>query len=171
MKNYKKILKPIIFILSLMIILAAFPIISGCSIYDIVQESYMSEEGGLELPEVIIDDKEISEIGKEEIDVKKSYDIEGEIDLIDESIKDPFKPFYIIEEDEEEQKNIFELERIYIEDGIEYAELSFNDYPYLLKEGDPLAYIYSVQAINDTSIVLLKGDDILTVFIDSVVYD
>ena len=68
-------------------------------------------------------------------------------------------------------KNIFELERIYIEDGIEYAELSFNDYPYLLKEGDPLAYIYSVQAINDTSIVLLKGDDILTVFIDSVVYD
>ena len=106
MKNYKKILKPIIFILSLMIILAAFPIISGCSIYDIVQESYMSEEGGLELPEVIIDDKEISEIGKEEIDVKKSYDIEGEIDLIDESIKDPFKPFYIIEEDEEEQKYI-----------------------------------------------------------------
>ena len=170
MKEYNKISKLMIFILSLIISLIIIQIISGCSISNIVKESYISEDDDLELPEITIDEKEISEIGKEDIDIKKSYAIEDEIDLIDESIKDPFKPFYI-EEETEEEKNIFELERIYIKDGIEYADLRFNDYPYQLKEGDPLGYFYLVQAINDISIVLLKGDDIITIFMDSVVYD
>lgn len=89
---------------------------------------------------------------------------------MDDSVRDPFKPFYIKDE-EEEEKNILKLERIYTEDGIEYAELSLNDYLYQLKEGDTLSDIYLVQAINDTSVVLLKGDDIVTVFIGAVVYD
>ena len=100
MKNYNNILELIIFILISIISLAVIPVISGCSIYSIVEESYVSNEEGLELPEVKIDEKEISEIGKEDIDVKKSYDIEGEVDLIDETIKDPFKPFYIEENGE-----------------------------------------------------------------------
>lgn len=172
MRDFKKVLKPAIFILSLMVLLAAFQVITGCSFTSIVKESYMSEEDELELPEVEIDEKEISEIGKEDIAIKKSYAIEEEIDLVDESIKDPFKPFYIEEEtEEEEEKNIFELERIYITDGVEYAELSFNDHLYLLKENDLFGYYYFVQAINETSIVLLKGDNTLTVFMDSVLYD
>jgi len=90
--------------------------------------------------------------------------------LIDASVRDPFKPFYIKDE-EEEKKNILKLEKIYTRDGIEYAELSLNDYSYLLKEGDTFYDIYLVQVINDTSVVLLKGDDIVTVFIGAVVYD
>ena len=89
---------------------------------------------------------------------------------MDDSVRDPFKPFYIKDE-EEEKKNILKLEKIYTRDGIEYAELSLNDYSYLLKEGDTLYDIYLVQAINDTSVVLLKGDEYLTVFIDTVIYD
>lgn len=88
--------------------------------------------------------------------------------MIDASVRDPFKPFYIKDE-EEEKKNILKLEKIYTRDGIEYAELSINDHSYLLK--DTFYDIYLVQAINDTSVVLLKGDEYLTVFIDTVTYD
>jgi hypothetical protein len=173
MKNFSKVLISAVFILSFIILLAASQVMTGCSIIGIVKESYMSKDDDLELPEVEIDEKEISEIGKEDINIKKSYAIEDEIDLIDESMKDPFKPFYIEEETEgtEEEKNIFELERIYITDGVEYAELSFNEHLYLLKENDLFGYYYFVQAINETSIVLLKGDDTLTVFLGSVLYD
>ena len=168
--NKNKILEIIVIFLVAIFYVAAVPFISGCSVYTIIKESYMAEEEGLELPQIDIDEKEISGIGKVDIETKKSYDIEEEINLMDDSVRDPFKPFYIKDE-EEEEKNMLKLERIYTMDGIEYAELSLNDYFYLLKEGDPLSDIYLVQAINDTSVVLLKGDDIVTVFIDIVVYD
>jgi hypothetical protein len=170
MKGYKKYQKLIVFIFTALIFTAAVPLFSACSINEIIKGAYAGEKESPELPQVYIDEKEISEIGKEEIDIEKSYDIEGEVDFIDETVRDPFRPFYVEEEDEEE-KNVFMLESIYIEDGIEYAELNFNDYLYKLKEGDPLGHIYSVQAINETSVVLLKGDDVLTVYIDQVKYD
>ncbi len=170
MINGKNILKKITFILIILFSISAFSIFPGCSFYEMVKQSYVGEEEGLELPDVKIDESEISEIGKEDIDIGKRYDLEGDINFIDDSLRDPFEPFYVEKEDEEE-KNVFKLERIYTKDGIEYAELNFNDYSYELKEGDPLAYIYSVQAINTNNIVLLKGDDVLTVFIDQVLYD
>jgi len=101
---------------------------------------------------------------------EKSYDIEEEISLIAEPVRDPFKPFYINEE-QEEKENIIKLERIYQEDGIEYAEISLNDNLYLLAEGDPLTDIYLVHAINPDSVVLMKGDVILQILIGEVVYD
>ncbi|MBE3092572.1 MAG: hypothetical protein IMZ51_02760 [Chloroflexi bacterium] len=168
--NKNKIIEIIVIFLVAIFYVAAVPFISGCSVYTIIKESYMAEEEGLELPQIDIDEKEISGIGKVDIEIKKSYDIEEEINLIDDSVRDPFKPFYI-KDGEEEEKNMLKLEKIYTMDGIEYAELSLNDYPYLLKEGDTLSDIYLVQAINETSVVLLKGDDIVTVFIDVVVYD
>jgi hypothetical protein len=168
--NKNKIIEIIVIFLVAIFYVAAVPFISGCSVYTIIKESYMAEEEGLELPQIDIDEKEISGIGKVDIEIKKSYDPEEEINLMDDSVRDPFKPFYI-KDGEEEEKNMLKLERIYTEDGIEYAELSLNDYLYQLKEGDTLSDIYLVQAINDTSVVLLKGDDIVTVFIDIVVYD
>ena len=168
--NKNKIIEIIVIFLVAIFYVAAVPFISGCSVYTIIKESYMAEEEGLELPQIDIDEKEISGIGKVDIEIKKSYDPEEEINLMDDSVRDPFKPFYIKDE-EEEEKNMLKLERIYTEDGIEYAELSLNDYLYQLKEGDTLSDIYLVQAINDTSVVLLKGDDIVTVFIDTVIYD
>ncbi len=170
MEGYKKIEKMTVLILTALIFIAAALLFSACSINKIIKESYGSEAASPELPEVEIDEEEISEIGKEDISIEKSYDVEGEVDFIDETVRNPFKPFYAKEEDEE-GKNVFVLESIYIEDGIEYAELNFNDYLYKLKEGDPIAHIYSVQAINETSVVLLKGDEILTLYIDQVKYD
>ncbi|MFZ3386466.1 MAG: hypothetical protein WA120_04760 [Candidatus Hydromicrobium sp.] len=167
--NKNKIIEIIVIFLVAIFYVAAVPFISGCSVYTIIKESYMAEEEGLELPQIDIDEKEISGIGEVDIEIKKSYDPE-EINLTDASGRNPFKPFYIKDE-EEEEKNTLKLEKIYTMDGIEYAELSLNDYSYLLKEGDPLSDIYLVQAINETSVVLLKGDDIVTVFIDIVVYD
>ena len=166
----KKIVKLLIILISIISCMVMVPYISGCSVYSIIKESYMAEEKGLELPQIDIDEAEIKGIGKSDIDIRKSYDIDNEISVIDKSVRDPFKPFYI-KDGEEEKKNILKLEKIYTRDGIEYAELSLNDYSYLLKEGDTFYDIYLVQAINDTSVVLLKGDDIVTVFIDIVVYD
>lgn len=168
--NKNKIIEIIVIFLVAIFYVAAVPFISGCSVYTIIKESYMAEEEGLELPQIDIDEKEISGIGEVDIEIKKSYDPEEEINLIDDSVRDPFKPFYIKNE-EEEEKNTLKLEKIYTMDGIEYADLSLNDYLYKLKEGDTLSDIYLIQAINDTSVVLLKGDDIVTVFINIVVYD
>ena len=165
--NKNKIIEIIVIFLVAIFYISAVPFISGCSVYTIIKESYMAEEEGLELPPIDIDEKEISGIGK--VEGKKSYDPE-KVNLMDDSVRDPFKPFYI-KDGEEEEKNILKLERIYTRDGIECAELSFNDYSYILKEGDTLSDIYLVQAINVNSVVLLKGDVRVTVFIGTVVYD
>ena len=130
----------------------------------------MGEDNGMELPKVEIDEEEISEIGKVDMEGEKSYDIEGEVSLIAEPVRDPFKPFYINEE-QEEKKNMIKLEKIYQEDGIEYADISLNDNLYRLAEGDPLTDIYLVHAINPDSVVLMKGDAILQILIGEVVYD
>lgn len=167
--NKNKTIKIIVIFLVAIFYFAAVPFISGCSVYTIIKESYMAEEEGLELPQINIDEKEISGIGKVDTEMKPSYDPE-EIKLKEAPVRDPFKPFYIKDE-EEEEKNILKLEKIYTMDGIEYAELSLNDYLYLLKEGDTLLDIYLVKAIDETSVVLLKGDDIVNVFIGTVVYD
>ena len=149
--------------------MVALPYISGCSVYNIMKESYMGEEEALGLPEVEIDEEEIQEIGKSDMNIRKSYDVEGEINLADESARDPFKPFYI--RDEEEEKNILRLEKIYTKDTVEYAEINLNDYTYIIKEDDLLSDIYLVQAINADSVVLLKGDEIINISIDEIIYD
>src|SRR4030042_1640234 len=166
----KKIVKLVVILIVIISCMAMVPYISGCSVYRIIKESYIGEEESLELPETEVDEAEIKEIGKGDIDIKKSYDIEGEINLVDESARDPFKPFYL-QDEEEEEKNVLKLESIYTKDGIEYAEISLNDYPYKLKEGEPLSDSYLVQVINSNSVVLLKGDDILNIFMDEIIYD
>jgi hypothetical protein len=167
--NNKKIRRLVAVFIAVISCIAIIPYISGCSIYNVIKESYTGREETLEAPEIEIDEEEIKEIGKSDMNIKKSYDIEGEINLVDESIRDPFKPFYI--QDEEEKKNVLKLEKIYSKDGVDYAEINLNDYTYKLKEGDPLSDIYLVQVINPNSVVLLKGDDIITLFIDEVKYD
>ena len=168
--NNKKIRRPIVIFIAVISCMAVLPYISGCSVYNIIKESYTGEGETLELQEVEIDEEEIQEIGKSDINIRKSYDVEGEINLADESARDPFKPFYIKDE-EEEEKNVLRLEKIYTKDQVEYAEINLNDYTYKIKEGDPLSDIYLVQAINVDSVVLLKGDEIINISIDEIIYD
>ncbi|MFA5014263.1 MAG: hypothetical protein WC549_01800 [Actinomycetota bacterium] len=166
-KKIRKLLVITITVISCMILL---PFISGCSVYDMIKETYTGSEETLELPEIEIDEEEIQEIGKSDTDIRKSYDIESEIDLSDESARNPFKPFFI-RDDEEEEKNVLKLEKIYSRDEVEYAEINLNDFTYRVKETDPLSNIYLVQAINDDSVALLKGDEIINISIDEIIYD
>lgn len=166
-KKIRKLLVITITVISCMILL---PYISGCSVYSMIKETYTGREEALELPEVEIDEEEIQEIGKSDTDIRKSYDIESEIDLEDESARNPFKPFFIRDE-EEEEKNVLKLEKIYTRDEVEYAEINLNDFTYKVKETEIFSDIYMVQAINADSVALLKGDEIINISIDEIIYD
>ena len=54
---------------------------------------------------------------------------------------------------------------------MDYAEIKFNEFSYKLVETDVFAEIYKVQAINENSVVLLKGDEIITIFLDQLILD
>ena len=166
----KKIIRPLVVTVIIISCVILLPSISGCSVYNMIKETYAGEEEVLELPEIEIDEEEIQEIGKSDTNTRKSYDIESEIDLTDESARNPFKPFFIRDE-EEGEKNVLKLEKIYSRDEVEYAEINLNDFTYRVKESDPLSDIYLVQAINADSVALLKGDEIINISIDEIIYD
>ena len=166
-KKIRKLLVISIIVISCAILL---PSISGCSVYNMIKETYTGEEEVPEPPEIEIDEEEIQEIGKSDTNTRKSYDIESVIDLSDESARNPFKPFFIHDE-EEEEKNVLKLEKIYTRDEVEYAEINLNDFTYRVKEDNPISDIYLVQAINEDSVALLKGDEIINISIGEIVYD
>jgi hypothetical protein len=163
----KKQLKAIAVIISFVFIIIS---VSGCSIFDMIIESYTGVVEIPEAPDIEIDDADISEIGKDGVDIRKSYDVDNEIGTMDESLRDPFRPFYITDE-ETGEKNALKVEKIFTKDAVEYVEINFNNYTYKLKEEDTLSDTYLVQAINVNSVVLLKGDEILTLFLDIPIYD
>ena len=166
----KKIIRSLV--ISVIIISCAIllPSISGCSVYNMIKETYTGEEEVPEFPEIEIDEEEIQEIGKSDTNTRKSYDIESEIDLTDESARNPFKPFFI-QDEEEGEKNVLKLEKIYTRDEVEYAEINLNNFTYRVKEDNPRSDIYLVQAINEDSVALLKGDEIINISIGEIVYD
>lgn len=166
----KKIRRPLIVFIAVVYCIILLPFISGCSVYSMIKETYTGSEEALELPEIEIDEEEIQEIGKNDTYIKKGYDIESKIDLADESARNPFKPFFI-QDEEEKEKNVLKLEKIYSRDEVEYAEINLNDYTYRVKETDIFSYIYLVQAINNDSVALLKGDEIINISIDEIIYD
>ncbi|MCD4670400.1 MAG: hypothetical protein K8S14_08135, partial [Actinomycetia bacterium] len=105
-----------------------------------------------------------------DVEMESSYDINQSISSIADELNDPFKPFYTIGE-ESTEKNIFILESIYTEGEDSYCELKFNDHIYLLTVEDIFNETYMVQAINETSVIILKGDEVLTLFIGEMVHD
>ena len=60
---------------------------------------------------------------------------------------------------------------VFVNQSNEPTELSLNEFQYLLREGDTFNIIYQVQSINEDSVVLLKGDVIITLYIDEIKYD
>jgi len=143
--------------------------ISGCSLNRIVSSTY-NGNSSLTLRNIDIDDKEVESIKTVSGELENNYDISEEISSIADELENPFEPFYL-EEENEGVKNILILEEIYMEDDIEYCELKFNDYNYILIESDTFQDIYMIQSINDTSVIVLKGDEILTLFIGEMVHD
>ncbi|MEE8324768.1 MAG: hypothetical protein V3R31_03860 [Candidatus Humimicrobiaceae bacterium] len=159
------------YLIALLVILSLmFLILSSCSISDIVSETYSGGGESLRLRDIKIDDKEVESITVLEEEMEQSYDISKGISTIADELEDPFEPFFNTEEDNT-QKNILMLEDITREDGIIFSEIKFNDYTYRLTEGDIFLGIYQVQSINDTSVIILKGDEVLTLHIGEMIYD
>lgn len=166
----RKLYNPVSLILFL---LTAFSLIfsGSCMINSMAEEAFTGTEGdGLEIRDVNIDEKEVESIQLQENEMEKSYDISQDISSIADELENPYEPFYITEE-EEAEKNIIIIENIYSEDGVFYTELKFNDFVYLLTVDDIFLDVYSVMAINETSVVLLKGDEIINLLIGEIFYD
>ncbi len=145
-------------------------VLSSCSISDIISETYSAGGEPLRLRDIKIDDREVESITVLEEEMEQSYDISKGISTIADELEDPFKPFFNTEEDNT-QKNILMLEDISKEEGIIFSEIKFNDFTYLLTEGDIFLEIYLIQSINDTSVIILKGDEVLTLHIGEMIYD
>ncbi len=143
---------------------------SACTIGGMFDEAFGTQDIVDHL-DLDLDEKEIASISISDQRMEEKYDISIEdISNIADELDDPFEPFYIGTEQTEEE-NVLKLENIYTKDGDEYAEISLNEFQYLLKEGDIFNIIYQVQSINPDSVALLKGDEIITLFIDEVKYD
>ena len=145
-------------------------VLSSCSISNIVSETYSSGDESLKLRDIKIDDKEVESITVLEGKMEQSYDISTGISKIADELENPFEPFFIINEDNT-QKNILMLEGITTSEGNSFSEIKFNDFTYLLTEGDIFLEIYQIQSINDTSVIILKGDEVLTLHIGDMIYD
>lgn len=165
--NLIKIFLKIIMILAIMFILL---VSSACAIPRMFDEAFGPQDIVADL-DLDLDEKEIASIEVSGQRMEEKYDISLEdISNIADELDDPFEPFYIIEEQTEEE-NVLKLENIFSKEGDEYAEITLNEFQYLLIEGDVFDVIYQVQSINQDSVALLKGDEIITLFIDEIKYD
>ncbi len=166
LKNKKlNILISVLFLIPILLL-----ILSSCSISNIVSETYSSGYESLKLRDIKIDDREVESITVLEGEMEQGYDISKGISTIADELEDPFEPFFITNEDNT-QKNILVLEAITTSEGNSFSEIKFNDFTYLLTEGDIFLEIYQIQSINDTSIIILKGDEVLTLHIGEMIYD
>ncbi len=166
LKNKKlNILISVLFLIPILLL-----ILSSCSISNIVSETYSSGDESLKLRDIKIDDREVESITVLEGEMEQSYDISKGISTIADELEDPFEPFFITNEDNT-QKNILVLVAITTSEGNSLSEIKFNDFTYLLTEGDIFLEIYQIQSINDTSIIILKGDEVLTLHIGEMIYD
>jgi hypothetical protein len=162
MANTKKILLIITFIFIIALLT------SGCSLNRMARETY-SNESTLEIRDIEIDENEVESIKALEMEMEKSYDIKTEISSIADELNNPFEPFHIGQQDIE--TNILILKSIYFEDSAGYCEIKFNDFTYLLTAGDIFNETYMVQSINESSVIILKGDEVLTLLIGEMVQD
>lgn len=168
--NTLKNIKLNFLIASLILVPVMLFALSSCSISNIVSETYSSGNESLELRDIKIDEKEVESITVLEKEMEQSYDISKGISTIADELENPFEPFFITNEDNT-QKNILILEDITTNEGNSFAEIKFNEFTYLLTEGDIFLEIYQIQSINDTSVIILKGDEVLTLHIGEMIYD
>ncbi len=168
--NTLKNIKLNFLIASLILVPVMLFALSSCSISNIVSETYSSGDESLELRDIKIDEKEVESITVLEKEMEQSYDISKGISTIADELENPFEPFFITNEDNT-QKNILILEDITTNEGNSFAEIKFNEFTYLLTEGDIFLEIYQIQSINDTSVIILKGDEVLTLHIGEMIYD
>ncbi len=149
--------------------LTAFLIIfisSGCGLAGLIgQEPEVEIEN---IPIIEIDETEIELIKNIDERLETSYEMSKDT-LSSEEVSDPFRPYYLGAE--EEKENTLFLEQIYSDDGAWYAEVKFNEFLYKLTPGDIFANIYKLEVVHENSVVLLKGDEIITLSLGQLLYD
>lgn len=155
-----------IILILVLVIAAVFP--AGCQI-----KSFLFPEQKIEIDtgpvlDIDLDQRQLAMIETIDDNLETTYQIKGDVD-ISHDIRNPFQPYYI--QQNQENENTIKLEKIYSQDGVDYAEIKFNEFSYKLVETDVFAEIYKVQAINENSVVLLKGDEIITIFLDQLILD
>lgn len=166
-KKYQRLISTLLMVpMSLLFLFSG-----GCTMGRMAGEIFAIGDGSLELRDIDIDEREVESIRIQEEEMEKSYDISKDISSIADDLENPYKPFFETGGEEQSEKNIIIVESIYSKDGSDFAEIKFNDYVYLLTVDDTFLDIYSVKAINETSVVLLKGDEVINIFINEPVYD
>lgn len=125
-----------------------------------------------EIAKIQIDENELKNLDITNKTLNEKIDTSNEIKITADKLRDPFMPFYLNnQQGSETQKNKLFVEKIYSENEIFYAEINFNDAVYKLKKDDLFGKIYQVKAINADSVVLLKGDELITIYINEIYYD
>jgi len=164
-------IKLILIILITVFIFLLFSL-SGCSLTALFDNASFKDNSSIDMSSINLDENELKslEITNQTIDEK--IDTPSEISFSSEEIRDPFLPFFMSQDSENgEQKNMLTVEKIYSENNIFFVEIDLNDAVYKLKMEDLFGKIYQVKAINADSVVLLKGDEIITLFINEIYYD
>jgi len=161
----------LIFIL-LSVVIVLILLLSSCSFAQLFNNFTADESISGDIEKINLDENEIKSLKITDKTVEEMIDTSNEIKISSDKIRDPFMPFFLNPElDSKSQKNKLTVEKIYSQDEIFYTEINLNDSIYKLKKDDLFGKIYQVKAINADSIVLLKGDEIITIYINEIYYD
>jgi len=174
--NSKKIFNfkfKILIIVIILIILLSI-VLNGCNIINQILPDSMAinENISPEIARINIDENELKNLDITNKTFNEQIDSTNNVKLNVDKLRDPFLPFYLNNNQNNEiQKNKIIVEKIYSENEVVYTEISLNDATYKLKKDDLFGKIYQVKAINADSVVLLKGDEYITVYMNEVYYD
>jgi len=170
MKKNKKI-KLILLILITVFVFLLFNL-SGCSLAALFDNTNFQDSVSLDISSINLDENELKSLEITNQTIEEKIDTPNKISFSSIEIRDPFLPFFMNSNSEvEEQENMLTVEKIYSENNIFFVEINFNDAVYKLKTEDLFSKIYQVKAINADSVVLLKGEEIITLFINEIYYD
>lgn len=170
MKKIRQI-KLIIIILITVFIFLLFSL-SACSLTALFDNASIKGSSYLDMSGINLDENELKSLEITNQTIEEKIDTPSKISFSSSEIRDPFLPFFMSQDSEnEDQKNMLTVEKIYSENNIFFVEIDLNDAVYKLKAEDLFGKIYQVKAINADSVVLLKGEEIITLFINEIYYD
>ena len=146
--------------------------LSSCSITTLLDNFNIIDSASSDTVKINLDENELKSLEITNQTIEEKIDTVSEIKISSEGIRDPFLPFFMNSDSENKnQKNMLVVERIYSESSVFFVEINLNEAVYKLKLDDLFGKIYQIKAINADSVVLLKGDEIITLFVNEIYYD
>ena len=171
MKKISKINLLLLIFLLIIVFIISYGL-NGCSLANLFDNFNFIDSTSSDIVRINLDENELKSLEITNQTIEEKIDTSNEIKVSSEGIRDPFMPFFLNSNTENEnQKNMLTVERIYSESSIFFVEINLNDAVYKLKIDDLFGKIYQVKAINADSVVLLKGDEIITLFVNEIYYD